>query len=87
MEEAISAIEGIDKISSNSSEGISIVTVQLKAGINTLNAQRDADRKISQINSLSDDADDPVVNRFNTDEIPVLRIGAWPTCLSQLFMI
>lgn len=77
IEEAISAIEGIDKISSSSSEGLSLVTVQLKSGINTLNAQRDAERKINQIKStLPDDADDPVVNRFNTDEIPVLRISA-----------
>lgn len=77
IEEAISAIEGIDKISSSSSEGISLVTVQLKSGINTLDAQRDAERKINQIKSiLPDDADDPVVNRFNTDEIPVLRISA-----------
>ncbi|GGD60335.1 multidrug ABC transporter [Emticicia aquatilis] len=77
IEEAISAIEGIDKISSISSEGVSIVTVQLKSGINTLDAQRDAERKINQIKStLPDDADDPVVNRFNTDEIPVLRISA-----------
>jgi HAE1 family hydrophobic/amphiphilic exporter-1 len=77
IEEAISAIEGVDKISSTSSEGLSLVTVQLKSGINTLDAQRDAERKINQIKStLPDDADDPVVNRFNTDEIPVLRISA-----------
>ncbi len=77
IEEAISAIEGIDKISSSSSEGLSLITVQLKSGINTLDAQRDAERKINQIKStLPDDADDPVVNRFNTDEIPVLRISA-----------
>ncbi len=77
IEEAISAIEGVDKISSTSSEGVSIVTIQLKSGINTLDAQRDAERKINQIKStLPDDADDPVVNRFNTDEIPVLRISA-----------
>ena len=77
IEEAVSAIEGIDKISSTSSEGLSLITIQLKSGINTLDAQRDAERKINQIKStLPDDADDPVVNRFNTDEIPVLRISA-----------
>lgn len=77
VEEAVSAIEGIDKMSSSSSEGLSIVTIQLKSGINALDAQRDAERKINQIKStLPDDADDPVVNRFNTDEIPVLRISA-----------
>lgn len=77
IEDAISAIEGVDKLSSTSSEGVSLVTVQLKSGINTLDAQRDAERKINQIKStLPDDADDPIVSRFNTDEIPVLRISA-----------
>ncbi|MFY7889400.1 MAG: efflux RND transporter permease subunit [Spirosomataceae bacterium] len=77
IEDAISAIEGVDKLSSTSSEGVSVVTVQLKSGINTLDAQRDAERKINQIKStLPDDADDPIVSRFNTDEIPVLRISA-----------
>ncbi len=77
IEEAISAIEGIDKISSSSSEGLSMITIQLKSTVSTLDAQRDAERKINQIKStLPDDADDPVVNRFNTDEIPVLRISA-----------
>ena len=77
IEDAVSAIEGVDKLSSTSSEGVSVVTVQLKSGINTLDAQRDAERKINQIKStLPDDADDPIVSRFNTDEIPVLRISA-----------
>ncbi|MDI9866791.1 efflux RND transporter permease subunit [Flectobacillus sp. DC10W] len=77
IEEAVSAIEGIDKMSSQSMEGLSLITIQLKSGVNTLDAQRDAERKINQIKStLPDDADDPVVNRYNTDEIPVLRISA-----------
>lgn len=77
IEEAVSSIEGIDKISSSSSEGLSLITVQLKSGTSTLDAQRDAERKVNQMKStLPDDADDPVVSRFNTDEIPVLRISA-----------
>jgi HAE1 family hydrophobic/amphiphilic exporter-1 len=88
IEEAVSAIEGIDKMSSQSMEGLSLITIQLKSGVNTLDAQRDAERKINQIKStLPDDADDPVVNRYNTDEIPVLRILHRPTCQSQLYMI
>ncbi|RYD81480.1 MAG: efflux RND transporter permease subunit [Sphingobacteriales bacterium] len=78
IEEAVSSIEGVDKISSTSMEGVSVITVQLKSGINTLNAQRDAERKVSQVRALlPTDADDPVVNRFSSDEIPVLRISAY----------
>lgn len=76
IEDAVSSIEGVDKISSTSQEGVSIVTVQLKTGTKTTLAQQDAERKINQMKStLPDDIDDPVVNRFNSDELPVLRIG------------
>lgn len=77
IEEAVSSIEGVDILSSTSMEGVSIIVVQLKPGINTITAQRDAERKINQIKSrLPEDATDPVVNRFNTDEFPVLKITA-----------
>lgn len=77
VEDAISSIEGVDKISSSSSEGVSIVTIQLKSGVSTITAQRDAERKVSQMKAtLPDDVDDPIVNRFNSEELPVLRISA-----------
>lgn len=77
VEDAISSIEGVDHVNSSSMEGASIVIIQLKSGISTTNAQRDAERKINQMkSSLPDDADDPVVNRFNSEELPVLRLSA-----------
>jgi len=77
IEDAVSSIEGVDKIASTSQEGASIITIQLKTGTSTTIAQRDAERKISQIMStLPEEMDDPVVNRFNSDELPILRIGA-----------
>ncbi len=80
VEDAISAIEGIDQITSTSQEGVSVVIMTLKPGFSTINAQRDAERKIGQITSmLPEDIDDPVVNRFNTEELPVLRISATAT--------
>src|SRR6478609_475547 len=77
VEDAISSIEGVDHINSTSTEGVSAVIVQLKSGISTINAQRDAERKINQLKAqLPDEAEDPVVNRFNSEELPVLRISA-----------
>jgi HAE1 family hydrophobic/amphiphilic exporter-1 len=77
IEEAISAIEGVDHLNSSSMEGVSVILIQLKSGISTITAQRDAERKINQMKALlPDDADDPVVNRFNSEELPVLRISA-----------
>lgn len=77
IEDAISSIEGVDHVNSSSMEGVSVVIIQLKAGISTMDAQRDAERRINQIKAtLPDDAEDPVVNRFNSEEMPVLRVSA-----------
>lgn len=76
LEDAVSAIEGVDQIASTSMEGVSAITVTLKSGTDVNNAQRDAERRIDQIRAgLPEDADDPVVRRFSTDEIPILRMS------------
>lgn len=76
IEEAVSAIEGVDILAATSREGLSMVVVQLKPGIETIVAQRDAERKINQIRAFfPNDVDDPVVNRFNTDEFPVIQFS------------
>lgn len=76
IEDAISSIEGVDHVNSTSREGVSVVIIQLKSGVSTITAQRDAERRINQMKSLlPDDADDPVVNRFNSEELPVLRVS------------
>ncbi|WP_353722347.1 efflux RND transporter permease subunit [Dyadobacter sp. 676] len=76
IEDAVSAIEGLDQINSTSQEGVSSVIIQLKQGVSVDLAQQEAQRKVEQIISLlPDDADRPVINKFSTDEIPVLRMG------------
>lgn len=76
IEDAISSLEGIDKITSNSMEGASIVTVQLLNGIDVNKSQNDAQRKVNQIKTLlPTDVEDPIVNKFSSDDIPVLRMG------------
>jgi hydrophobic/amphiphilic exporter-1 (mainly G- bacteria), HAE1 family len=77
IEEAISSIEGVDRVSATSQEGLSLVTVELKSTADISAAQRDAERKINEIKAkLPYEADEPVVRKFNTDELPVLRISA-----------
>ncbi|MDB5257733.1 MAG: cation efflux protein [Chitinophagaceae bacterium] len=76
IEEAVSAIEGVDVISSASREGISAVTVTLKSGFSSTLAQNDAERKIDQIKrTLPDQVEDPVVSRFSTDDFPILKLS------------
>jgi HAE1 family hydrophobic/amphiphilic exporter-1 len=76
IEDAISSLEGIDKINSQSLEGASMVIVQLLNGIDVNKAQNDAQRKVDQIRALlPSEIDDPIVNKFSSDDIPVIRMG------------
>ncbi|MGV3560953.1 efflux RND transporter permease subunit [Larkinella arboricola] len=89
IEDALSSLEGLDRMTSTSQEGASIVIVQLKNGVSTTLAQQDAQRKVEQVlNLLPDEADRPIINKFSTDEIPVLRMGVTanlpPTALYDL---
>ena len=89
IEDALSALEGLDRMTSTSQEGVSSVVIQLKNGVNTTLAQQDAQRKVEQIiNLLPDEADRPIINKFSTDELPVLRLGVTgnvsPTALYDL---
>jgi hydrophobic/amphiphilic exporter-1 (mainly G- bacteria), HAE1 family len=76
IEDAVSAIEGVDELTSSSQEGTSSVTVTLKSGVSARSAQLDAERKINQIKAnLPKDADDPVVSRFSADDMPIVKIS------------
>jgi HAE1 family hydrophobic/amphiphilic exporter-1 len=77
VEEAVSTIEGVNSVSAISQEGVSIVTIELKSGFEMNKAQRDAERKINEIKGkLPLNADEPLVRKFSTDELPILRISA-----------
>lgn len=76
IEEAVSSLEGVDRISGVSQESGSIVTIELKNGVDVNKALADAQRKVDQaIPTLPDDADKPLINKFSSDEVPVLRLG------------
>ncbi len=77
LEEAVSALEKIETISSISSEGLSVVTVEFSNDADIDQTLQDAQRKVNEIRDrLPDDAKDPVISKFALDEVPVLRIGA-----------
>jgi HAE1 family hydrophobic/amphiphilic exporter-1 len=77
VEEAVSAIEKISSITSTSTEGLSVVTVEFTNSADINKSLQDAQRKVSEVRDLlPDEAKEPVVTRFALDEVPVLRIGA-----------
>jgi HAE1 family hydrophobic/amphiphilic exporter-1 len=76
LEDAFASVEGLDKISSTSQEGVSLITVQLKSGTDVSQSERDIQRKADQAqNDLPDDIDKPLVNKINLEETPVIRAG------------
>jgi HAE1 family hydrophobic/amphiphilic exporter-1 len=76
IEDAVSTIEGIDMVTSKSMENASSIIIRLKSGVNDVTAQQDVERNINQIKStLPTNANDPVVNRFSTDQFPVLNLS------------
>ncbi|MCC8408323.1 efflux RND transporter permease subunit [Mucilaginibacter sp. UR6-1] len=80
LEDAFASVEGLDQINSTSQEGVSQITVQLKAGTDVDKAERDIQRKADQAqNDLPDDIDRPVVNKINLEETPVIKAGVTST--------
>ncbi|QLC64776.1 efflux RND transporter permease subunit [Flavobacterium sp. LPB0248] len=76
LEDAFSSIEGLDKITSTSQEGLSQITVQLKNGTDIDKAEQDLQRKADQtVNDLPEDAERPQVNKLNLEEAPVIQAG------------
>jgi len=83
LEDAFTSVEGLDKISSTSQEGISQITVQLKSGTDVNQAERDIQRKADQAqNDLPEGILRPMVNKINLEETPVVRAGI-SSALSQ----
>ncbi len=77
MEDALSTVENLKKISSTSQEGVSIVVVELNEGANANQAVQDAQRKINAIKStLPSEILDPSIDKISIDEMPILNVAA-----------
>ncbi len=77
IEETVSTISGIDKVESVSSEGLSIVSVKFDWGQDMDAAANDIRDKIGLVKSyLPEDANEPIIFKFDLSMMPVLFIGA-----------
>ncbi|HEY8399807.1 MAG TPA: efflux RND transporter permease subunit [Cytophagaceae bacterium] len=86
IEDVLSSLENLDKIQSTSQEGLSLVTVILKQDADIDQAVQDAQRKINSIRgTLPDDADESMINKFSSDDIPVLQLGVTANMRSTEF--
>ncbi|MCS6978790.1 MAG: efflux RND transporter permease subunit [Flavobacteriales bacterium] len=76
LEEALSSMEGLDRINANSQQNVSVIILELKNHVDVNNALADAQRKVDQVMSqLPDEVQKPSISKFSTDDVPVLRIA------------
>jgi len=76
VEEAVSTVDNIKKVSSSSQEGLSTVVVEFNWGTNMNFASQDMREKISMISArLPTDAKDPIVMKFDPANMPIMWLG------------
>ncbi len=76
IEDIINTVSGIDELRSTTQEGISVVTVQFLLSKNgDVGAQEVRDKISTILANLPDGTETPVVNKFDTDAIPVMTIA------------
>lgn len=77
IEEAMSAVAGVEEVTSSSSEGRSSVRVSFAWGTDLNEAANDIrDRLDRVISRLPDDADRPSLRKFDPSAFPILIMGA-----------
>lgn len=86
IEDAVSSMERIDKITSRSLEGVSSVTVQMDNSANATTSLEEAQRKINGIlSTLPEDAKTPSLAKFSLDDLPVMTLSATAKMDDRLF--
>ncbi|MBV8372372.1 MAG: efflux RND transporter permease subunit, partial [Candidatus Eremiobacteraeota bacterium] len=77
IENAVSRVNGIQQINSNSSEGVSSITAQFYFGTNIDTAAVDVQEQVSRIwGTLPNDPNlqQPVITKFDSNSLPVVRM-------------
>ncbi len=78
IEDALSSLENIESITSISQENFSLIRLEMVPGTDIDKSVQDAARKLQAAsNTLPDAAGSPSLNRFDFDDLPVMRIGAF----------
>ena len=76
IEDIINTVSGIDELRSTTQEGISVVTVQFLLSKNgDVGAQEVRDKVSSILANLPEGTETPVVNKFDTDAMPVMTLA------------
>lgn len=86
IEDAVSGIEKINKVTASSLEGVSFVTIEFIQSAKIDIALQDVQRKVNEVlTQLPDDAKSPTLSKIAIDEIPVIRMGVTSNLPSREF--
>jgi len=73
VEDAVNSLVGVDNVTSTSSEGYSLVVIEFSLDTPDEQATREVLEEINQLqNQLPNDAQSPIVRRFNPSERPII---------------
>ncbi len=76
IEERVSTVQNVDKVTSASMEGISLISVKFAWGTDLAEATNDVREQIDLIRKrLPDSAENPVIMKFDMSMIPVVVLG------------
>jgi HAE1 family hydrophobic/amphiphilic exporter-1 len=84
IEEQISGISGVKKITSHSSQGASVIELKFNWGKNLYNAESDVRKKLDIVRrQLPEDADQPIVYSYNPNQKPFMILALTSKIRSQ----
>src|SRR5512136_1142616 len=75
IERAVAATPGVDRVESQSKQGVSLVSVWFQFGVNLDNAQFEVSQRVSQIlNTLPPGIQQPFVIKFDITNFPIASV-------------
>ncbi len=76
LEEEMTTISGVKRLTSKSLEGISQVTMEFESGVDIKYAEQQVRDKVANAKSrLPEDADDPIIRRIDPSDLPIVTIS------------
>ncbi|GAB2531609.1 efflux RND transporter permease subunit [Spirosoma aerophilum] len=86
IEDAVSGLDNLDDVKSNSFENASVLVVQFKAGTDIDLALQDAQREIDKmVSDLPDDAEQPSLSKISPSDQPIMQLLATSTLPNEVF--
>ena len=76
LENTLNSVEHIKHVTSNSKDGVSVVTLEFEYGYDIDVLTNNVRDKLDMVsNSLPNDANQPIIFKFSTDMIPILMLS------------